>query len=138
MTTLEYSIIISHINWLSCIYWKYFIHHTLLRWQPSFFILAIINKSKILKFIHVLGRTSVLDIRPKCHPLYWTFILYGNTLLFIAIYFIPIIVNIKKQCPSTQYAWHMKYFHMRCDNQIICNRIKNIQRVSTMLNAAIE
>ena len=84
---------------------------------------TIINKLKILKFIDALSRTSVLDIRPKCHPLYWTFILYGNTWLFIAIYFIPIIVNIKKLCLSMQNVWRMKYFQLRCDNQIICNKI---------------
>ena len=88
---------------------------------------TIINKMKILTFF-VLSMTRVPYIRRRCDPLCWTFILHGNTLLFIEIHLIPIIANIKNDGRTRNNVWRMKYFHLRCDNQIICDRIKKISQ----------
>ena len=83
---------------------------------------TIINKVKILHFL-ALSRIIVPDIRRKCHHIYWPFILYGNTLLLIEIYFIPIIANIKNDGRQRNNVWRMKYFQSMQDNQIICDMI---------------
>ena len=80
--------------------------------------------------------TRVPDIRQKCDPLYWTFILHGNTLLSIEIHLIPIIANIKNDGRTRNNVWRMKYFHLRCDNQITCNGIKDYPKSVTNANCS--
>ena len=77
MTTFEYSIIISHIIWSSCIYWKYFLRHTLLRWRPSFFILAIIG----MKYISI--SSNVFPYSMNGQKIWWHFLLISGTIILL-------------------------------------------------------
>ena len=62
--------------------------------------------------------------------------MHGNTLLFIEIHLIPIIANIKNDGRTRNNVWRMKYFHLRCDNQITCNGIKDYPKSVTNANCS--